>query len=764
MVLALSMMGCIGAARRAARKQGREQPKVSSFDINGNTKISDQDIFSRLQMGLPPNFSFAKKPRFDELAFEADIKRIEALYQSRGYYDAKVIEHKILKVDSDEVGLWVSIEEGEPIKVERNEIRFAEGNNPPEEIKALILGESQPFAKNAILKPGDIFVYETYSRTREEIAARITNRGYAQANVRGVVQVDTLNKKAYIDFVVDTGPVCKFGKVEFVGLGRPGETDGLEDKDLRKYLTFSRGEPFTRPKLLATQENLFDTGAFSAVNVDPKFAEGKEEVDIIITVEQVKRHRVQAGGGAEIDANSRFNLRARLSWIDRSVSGGMSKLQASATGGTAITFDRPAITDADGNPVLGANGEPILDDLDVTVAPIANVTTSFSLPYVRSPRRSFGTSASFLFNSPDDGLLTASVPLRLEINRDLLGEMKDRDVKAGRIEDPSKLNVKAFSYGYSYTFQLVKVCFLDGNDPEIIEDDSLCALSGDAADDALQSLGLQGNNTIFRLGYLEQHVNYNRTDDPANPRKGFALSLNVHEGAKLLGGQFNYLRLLPEARGYYPLNQKKTLVLASRLQLGALFIKDEKNVELVEDPNNPGTFTEVTTNTSPFPERFFLGGSNSHRAFGFQGLAPEQLGVNGTFIPIGGNFMALSSTELRLDTPFGVRFVTFFDIGVVPPFLNDVAAGNLTFDRSRIEGEQCGVENNDVFRNDCAVRSAIGVGVRYVYGPLVFRGDVAVLVDSFDSQDLGRVFGFGDGNEGTIFQFTKFQISIGEAF
>ena len=738
--LALYLFGCIGQARRQAKRQLRTQPKITAFSLEGNENISDQYIFSRIQSGLPPPFSLSRKPRFDELVFETDLQRIEAIYRARGYYDAKVIEHKVLKLSDEEVSLWVNLEEGEPIKVEKLEIRFADSSGAPQELQDFVTGVSTPFPQSASMAPNDIFVYDTYSRIREEIAARVTNQGYAQANVRGLAQVDTLNHKAYISFLIEPGPVCSFGDVEFVGL-QPldAKGNGLTEKELRRYLAFSRGEPFTRPKLTATQQNLFDTGSFAAVNIEPKFVEGKKEVDIVISIEQVRRHRVQAGGGVELDANSRFNLRAKLAWLDRSVTGGMSKLQATTSGGVAMTVINTPQVDGDGAPILNENGDQVTER-SFAFAPVFNITGAFSVPYVLSPRRSFSTSAGLLFDSPADGLATATVPLHFEFDRDLLGERKDRAVKAGRVEDPSKLSTKAFSYGYGYTFQLVGLCFL------VAADGSFCADQGDAdVGNSLEALGLGNGKNFFQLGYLEQHLTYNRTDDPADPRKGFTLSLNLHEGAGPLAFQsprsedaFNYLRILPEARFYWPLNRKKTLVFASRLQLGALLIKNE----------NVGN-----QNQSPFPERFFLGGASSHRAFGFQGLSPiqdfeDETGIKQ--IPIGGNAMFLTSAELRFNTPFGLRLATFMDIGVVPPFFADLPA--LTFNTTAADGS--------TLISDLTIRAAVGTGVRYVYGPLVFRGDVAALVDNFD--EIQDVFGFDQ--EGNIFSFMKFQISIGEAF
>lgn len=74
----------------------------------------------------------------------------------------------------------------------------------------------------------------------------------------------------------------------------------------------------------------------------------------------------------------------------------------------------------------------------------------------------------------------------------------------------------------------------------------------------------------------------------------------------------------------------------------------------------------------PISERFFMGGSTSLRAFDLDGVGPTYLGADGSYYPAGGNAMLNASLELRFPLLSGMGGVTFYDVGNVFEFIEDV--------------------------------------------------------------------------------------------
>jgi outer membrane translocation and assembly module TamA len=161
----------------------------------------------------------------------------------------------------------------------------------------------------------------------------------------------------------------------------------------------------------------------------------------------------------------------------------------------------------------------------------------------------------------------------------------------------------------------------------------------------------------YRLGYLEETLIADLRDDPVEPRWGAYGEVRAHEGSRFAGGAFDYLRLVPELRGYVPVGP---VVLASRARLGTL------------------------VGDVPVTERFYAGGANSQRGFGERTLSPFVTGmVNGAIIdvPYGGGALLELSEEARfpLGHLFGQRVggVTFLDGGDDTEVLSQLDLGHL---------------------------------------------------------------------------------------
>ncbi len=174
-------------------------------------------------------------------------------------------------------------------------------------------------------------------------------------------------------------------------------------------------------------------------------------------------------------------------------------------------------------------------------------------------------------------------------------------------------------------------------------------------DPALQlELGLKETQ---RIGSYQQSLVVDYRDNPIEPRLGVYGELRIVEGTKFAGGNFEYIQVVPELRGFVPVGK---VVLAARVRGGNFFGK------------------------TPATERFFSGGASNHRGFGERALSPYVEGdVKGTFrrVPYGGTAMLETGIEARIpltswrDIPIG--YVVFLDGGDVTENLSDIKVNNL---------------------------------------------------------------------------------------
>jgi outer membrane protein assembly complex protein YaeT len=193
------------------------------------------------------------------------------------------------------------------------------------------------------------------------------------------------------------------------------------------------------------------------------------------------------------------------------------------------------------------------------------------------------------------------------------------------------------------------------------------------------------DNTLF-VQFME--VQHNTSASLLNPTRGTVLRGRIDHSTTALISDVSFVKLVLEARHYWPLSQQ--LLLATRLELGSI------------EPY--GASSEV-----PFNVRFFAGGPGSVRGFQLNRLGP----LNADGDPIGGMSLIEGSAELRFPLFGDFGAVLFVDFG-------NVFASSFTYRLGDL-------------------RYAVGPGLRYntPVGPL--RLDLGVIVDRRPGEDFGRI-------------------------
>jgi outer membrane protein assembly factor BamA len=144
-------------------------------------------------------------------------------------------------------------------------------------------------------------------------------------------------------------------------------------------------------------------------------------------------------------------------------------------------------------------------------------------------------------------------------------------------------------------------------------------------------------------------------DNPINSHKGTFSTVDFGVASGAFGSEANFSRLVAQNSSYYQFH-KKRWVFARSTRIG------------FEEPYGSKDFI-------PLPERFFAGGSNSHRGFGINQAGPRDLT---TGFPLGGGGVFTNNLELRtppLPVPWmsdNISAVAFHDMGNVFPSAGDI--------------------------------------------------------------------------------------------
>lgn len=202
----------------------------------------------------------------------------------------------------------------------------------------------------------------------------------------------------------------------------------------------------------------------------------------------------------------------------------------------------------------------------------------------------------------------------------------------------------------------------------------------DKADDTQDTFGLIS---------APQTLTYDSRDDKLDPHKGWNINAAVEPFFDVLGNSDPFFKGQVVASTYFPFDDDRKFLLATKFGVGSIWGADLDNV--------------------PATERFYAGGGGSVRGFGYQEVGPKK--ANGD--PTGGRSIVNFSLELRSQFTDKIGGVAFVDGASV------TADSYPTFSPMAI---------------------GAGIGARYYtdFGPLRF--DIAVPVTEKD--DLDQKFQF----------------------
>lgn len=254
----------------------------------------------------------------------------------------------------------------------------------------------------------------------------------------------------------------------------------------------------------------------------------------------------------------------------------------------------------------------------------------------------------------------------------------------------------------------------------------------------VKATGLVNTISVQQIPQLSQPVRLgepgfayirNRRDNDLETTRGSYITVDAGVAAHYFGSQADFSRLLIQQSTYHPFGKQRgstrEIVFARSTRVGVESMFGNTVTTL---PGESPTGNEVPL---PLPERFYMGGGNSHRGFGLNQAGPRD---PTTGFPLGGAALFLNSFELRFPPPTlpfvrdNMSFAVFHDMGNVFRNGEDMAHSLLRWHQdtrlcsSQALGSQFQAGAGAALCNYNYISHAIGLGVRYrtPVGPVRF--------------------------------------------
>lgn len=604
---------------------------LTDVRIEGTDKISYESLENELRtrensaLGFLPFVS--DRGYTSELALERDRRTIIARMRELGYRRADVSVRRGVSVNGEELIITFVVSQGPLTRIADYTIR---GNTlyTAERLRDVAGGLAGEALSRAEARAG-----------ATKLLAFYRNNGYFDVDVEySIVDLPQVDGDERVRIIYE---VRERQKVFIRNVRLNGNVITQRDAIL-KVAALSPGEVLRTDDLVEAERSLYATDAFRQVIVRTENAgvtpDGFGRRDVVIDVEELKPYIAELGFGYSTDRGVQGSVAVRSDNLFGTLQQGAARLRLSPRLQLAhLEYQRPRWLP------YGQNRFAPLA-VSVQYKRDTNVTSFFRSVLDRGesgivqrfdeegrPIDQFGQPAGapsinrFLFN--------------VETQRDFMRELGPQ----GRVLRRSTLYLR-------YNYEDVRLFNID----------------------SLLLAPLLRPDRVVRLSRLGATFVRDTRESQLNASSGDFLSLDYALALRQLGGNISSQKFLANYYRFYTVGALRKTVLAANMTLGLA------NIFAARDRNGNGVIDDVDR-TLPISERFFAGGANSLRGFGFEEAGPRVVIPGGMFhdqqgnpvtlapfaVPVGGNALAVFNLEARVPVRDNFQVVPFYDGGNV---------------------------------------------------------------------------------------------------
>ena len=263
-------------------KEGKAA-KIRHINLVGNETYTEGDITKGWESKTSNWLSWYKRDdQYSREKLSGDIEKLNAWYLNRGHVDFSLDTTQVaISPDKKDIYLTAGITEGEVYTISAATVS-GETVLPKEEIEQII----------SFIRPGATFSRAALEFANDLISNRLSNIGYAFAQVNPVPTIDRDKRTVGIDFQVQPGPRVYVRRIVFKGNTRTA--DAVLRREMRQF----EGSWFSQAAIDRSKVRLSRLGYFEEVQVENEPVAGSDDqVDVVYTVKETTSGSIAAGVG-----------------------------------------------------------------------------------------------------------------------------------------------------------------------------------------------------------------------------------------------------------------------------------------------------------------------------------------------------------------------------------------------------------------------------------------------------------------------------------
>ena len=316
LAIALSV-SLISSSPRAQETLGLDVERhVRKVEISGTTAYSEKTLRKLLRTRGSSFWKPWKKHPLRHDFIRADRTTLASFYRRHGYLWARVDSVSIRPVGASS----------------GSDVRFYVYEGPRAEVKSVgVLGSSAipaPEARSMLrLRPGSPFEVAALESGRDTLMKEYAELGHVVVQVRDSLRIDST--RVDVLYRVRPGPVVRLDSVQVEGTRKTKPGFVLREVKVKP------GAVLVRSKLIESQENIYNLGLYSDVQMEVGPIDTTDAADLFVKVREQKMGWVDLGVGyGTVD-----NVRLTAAWGQRNILRSGMRFVASGALGVRILDD-----------------------------------------------------------------------------------------------------------------------------------------------------------------------------------------------------------------------------------------------------------------------------------------------------------------------------------------------------------------------------------------------------------------------------------------
>jgi len=288
--------------------------RIRQVKIVGNSVFEEDELLDGFTQGPAPWWAFfSSRDQYSKQKLAGDIERLRNYYQDRGYLEF-AIESTQVTITPDKERLYITLNIREGKKYSIRDYKLA----------GTFVVTEEELKAHVTLKPGQVFSRKLVTETTKKLTERLTNAGYAFANVNAIPEIDREKSEVYFTFYIDPGKRTYVRRINFSG------NVSTRDYVMRREMRQLEGSWYAADKIQRSKIRLQRLGYFEDVNIETPAVPGtQDQVDVNVAVKERSTGNLLFGVGysdadgflinASVNQNNLFGTGNELSFaIDTS--------------------------------------------------------------------------------------------------------------------------------------------------------------------------------------------------------------------------------------------------------------------------------------------------------------------------------------------------------------------------------------------------------------------------------------------------------------